>query len=217
MMLTIDNLNANMLCFTEHWLCEDQMNVLNLDQFKLVSKFCRSSSASGCSCIFTKNTLQTKEINYLSSLGSVKVFEVSAVELADFDIILACIYRSPDSDFYEFVGKLETLITRVFSKGKRLILYGDLNINILQHSGKLQELLNLLTMNNLINVVKFPTRITSHTKSLIDVVIVDNTKDDMLIKILDMGYSDHLAQFFCMKSKKIPKGPLRIIYQALYR
>ena len=65
-------------------------------------------------------------------------------------------------------------------------------------------------MNNLINVVKFPTRITRHTKSLIDVVIVDNTKDDKLIEILDMGYSDHLAQLFCMKSKKIPKGPLRI-------
>ena len=86
---------------------------------------------------------------------------------------------------------------------------GDLNVNFLQHSGKLQELLNLLTMNNLTNVVKPPTRITSHTKSLIDVVIVDNTNDDMLIEILDMGYSDHLAQFLCMKSKKLPKGPLR--------
>ena len=71
MMLTIDNLNANILCFTEHWLLEDQMNILNIDQFRLVSKFCRSSSTSGGSCIFTKNTIQTKEINYLSSLGSV--------------------------------------------------------------------------------------------------------------------------------------------------
>ena len=104
--LTIDNLNATMLCFTEHWLCEDQMNVLNIDQFILVSKFCISSSASGGSCIF----LQTKEINYLSSLGTVKVFEVSAVEISDFGTILACIYRSPDSDFYEFLCKLETLI-----------------------------------------------------------------------------------------------------------
>jgi hypothetical protein len=33
MMLTIDNLSVNILCFTEHWLCEDQMNVLNIDQF----------------------------------------------------------------------------------------------------------------------------------------------------------------------------------------
>ena len=177
-------------------------------KFILVSKFCRSSSASGGFCIFTKNALQTKEINYLSSLGSVKVFEVSAVELSDFGTILTCIYRSPDSDIYEFLCTLETLIARVFPKGKHLILCGNLNVNFLQHSGKLQELLNLLTMNNLTNVVKSPTRINSHTKSLIDVVIVDNTNDDMLIEILDMGYSDHLAQFLCMKSQKLPKGPL---------
>ena len=66
MMLTIDNLNANMLCLTEHWLCEDQMNVLNIHQFKLVSKFCRSSSASG-GPVFLRKILykQRKLINII--------------------------------------------------------------------------------------------------------------------------------------------------------
>ena len=30
-MLTARNLNVNILCFTEHWLSEVQMNVLNTD------------------------------------------------------------------------------------------------------------------------------------------------------------------------------------------
>jgi len=34
MMLTVDNANVNILCFTEHWLLEDQINVLNIDQFR---------------------------------------------------------------------------------------------------------------------------------------------------------------------------------------
>ena len=174
MMLNVDKLNVNILCFNEHWLVEDQLNVVNTDQFRLVSKHCRNSSTSGGSCIFLKNTIQSKEVNYFSSLRSDKVFEVSAVELSDFHKILACIYRSPDSDFYEFLSKLEVLITKVYSKGKRLILCGDLNVNFLQHNGKLQYLQNLLLMNNLTNVVKSPTRITSHTKSLIDVKIVNN-------------------------------------------
>jgi hypothetical protein len=71
-MLTVDNLNMNILCFTEHWLLEDQMNVINIDQFRLVSKFCRGNSASVGSCIFTRKTIQTKEVNYLSDLGSEK-------------------------------------------------------------------------------------------------------------------------------------------------
>jgi hypothetical protein len=98
-MLTVDNLNVNILHFTEHWLLEDQMNILNIGQFRLVSKFCRSYSISGGSCIFTRNITETKEVHYLSGLGIEKVFEMSAVELSDSDTILACIYRSPDSDF----------------------------------------------------------------------------------------------------------------------
>jgi hypothetical protein len=43
MMLTVDNLNMNILCFTEHWLLEDQMNVINIEKFRLESKFCRGN------------------------------------------------------------------------------------------------------------------------------------------------------------------------------
>jgi hypothetical protein len=50
------------------------MNVLNVDQFRLVSNFSRSYSTSGGLCIFTRNTTQTKEDNYFMGLGSEKVF-----------------------------------------------------------------------------------------------------------------------------------------------
>ena len=82
MMLTVDHLNVNILCFSEHCLLEEQMIVLNMDQFRLASNFSRRYSTSGGSCIFTRNTIQTKEVNYLRGLGSEKVFEMSAVELS---------------------------------------------------------------------------------------------------------------------------------------
>jgi len=154
-MLTAENLNVTILCFMEHWLLEAQMKVINIDYFRLVSNFSRNHSASGGSCIFIRN-----------------VFEISAVELSDIDIILACIYRSPDTDFYKFFQKLELLILKVSSKGKRLILCGDLNVNFIQYSGKLLDLQNLLLMNNLINVVKSATRISNPSASLIDVLIL---------------------------------------------
>jgi exonuclease III len=50
------------------------------------------------------------------------------VELVEFQTILACIYRSPESDFYEFLNKLEAFIVKVYSKGKCLILCGDWNV-----------------------------------------------------------------------------------------
>jgi hypothetical protein len=165
MMLSVDKMHINILCLTEHWLTEDQLNVVNIDQFRLVSKYCRISSKLGGSCIYVNNMIQSKEVPRFNNLGSDKVFEVSVVELLEFQTILACIYRSPDSDFYEFLNKSEALIIKVYSKAKGLILCGDLNVNFLHQNGKLQELQNLLWMNNLTNVIKSPTRITSHSKS----------------------------------------------------
>jgi len=62
-------------------------------------------------------------------------------------------------------------------------------------------------MNNLINVIESSTRITSHSKSLIDVVIINDSKEKRLVEMLDMGYSDHLAQYVCMKSFQVKEGP----------
>jgi len=91
------------------------------------------------------------------------------------------------------------LILKVSSKGKCLILCGDLNVNFMQQSGKLLDLQNLLLTNNLINVVKSPTRISNHSASSIDVLIVNNIKNEFFTVNLDLGYSDHLAQLLYMK------------------
>jgi len=60
-----------------------------------------------------------KEVNYLRKLGIEKVFELSAVELSDIDTIVACIFRSPDSDFYEFLHRLELLFLKVSFERKK--------------------------------------------------------------------------------------------------
>jgi hypothetical protein len=49
---------------------------------------------------FTRNTIESKDVTYLRELGKEKVFEVSVIELSNNSTILACIYRSPDSDYY---------------------------------------------------------------------------------------------------------------------
>jgi hypothetical protein len=123
-MLATEYLNVNILCFTEHWLLEVQMNVLNIDYFRLASNFSRNHSTSGGSCIFVRNNIEIKEVEYLKGLGKEKFFEISAFKLSDIGTILACVYRSQDSDFYEFLHQLELLIFKVSSKGKRLILCG---------------------------------------------------------------------------------------------
>ena len=100
--LSIDDINADILCFAEHWLGENQLNSVYIDQFKLVSSFSRSIRTGGGSSIFVKNFLRTKDVDYLTGFGRENTFELSAIELIDFNFILICIYRSLDGNFDEF-------------------------------------------------------------------------------------------------------------------
>jgi hypothetical protein len=51
-LLHSDLINFDPLCFTEHWLTENPLRVLNIDHFKLVSNFSIFSSNYGVSWFF---------------------------------------------------------------------------------------------------------------------------------------------------------------------
>lgn len=67
-------LNLHILCITEHWADESELNSLNIPNFTLVSAFCRMNHTHGGVAIFVNNnvkdTLKPKEIKYVKSLAS---------------------------------------------------------------------------------------------------------------------------------------------------
>jgi hypothetical protein len=67
-LLQTDLKNVDILCFTEHWLKEDQLELTNIDSFKLVRKFNRSKNEHGGSCIYVRELVQTNEPHYLQKL-----------------------------------------------------------------------------------------------------------------------------------------------------
>ena len=70
-MLATEHSKIDILCFTEHWLSEVQMKFLNIDGFGLVSNFSRSHNSSEGFCIFTRYTIEMKDVNFLRELGQV--------------------------------------------------------------------------------------------------------------------------------------------------
>jgi hypothetical protein len=104
---------VDVLCLTEHWISEDQIKLINLDQYRLISKFCRYNRRGGGSCMFVRDMLRMRQVHYLSGIAQEKTSELSAVELLDIKGVIVCIYRSPESDIDEFLGELETVIRRI--------------------------------------------------------------------------------------------------------
>jgi hypothetical protein len=78
--LSFDEIYADILCFTEHWLRENQLNSVHIDQFKLVSNFGRATRTGGRSSIFVRNCVCTKDIDYLKGLGTGNTFELSVIQ-----------------------------------------------------------------------------------------------------------------------------------------
>jgi hypothetical protein len=73
----------------------------------------------GGSCIFVRKELNVKEVTCFKDLSCKKNFEMSVVEIVDLKWLLICIYRSPHSDVYNFLDKLEALIAMVQQKKKK--------------------------------------------------------------------------------------------------
>jgi exonuclease III len=134
-LLQSDLADVDLLCLSEHWPREEYIKLSSIDKFKLTSNFSRSESDHGGSCIYVKHHVQTREINYLKGISKEKNFEMTAVEILDYKLIIVCVcvcvcdYRSPDDDFSPFLRGSESGIQKVQARNKQLILCGDWNIN----------------------------------------------------------------------------------------
>jgi hypothetical protein len=51
-----------LICFTEHWLNQQQIESMKFDNFSVTSKFCRMNDRGG-SFIYVKREIRTKELN----------------------------------------------------------------------------------------------------------------------------------------------------------
>ena len=119
---------------------------------------------------------------------------MSVTELVDYGYIIVYIYiyRSPDSKFWPFFKK--TRINNSQSTIKKSLICGDWNINFISDNIRIQEIKNLLESHNLINIVRSPTRISPSSESLIDVIVTKKDNPELGASVVDLGFSDHLAQ-----------------------
>ena len=113
-----------------------------------------------------QKNISTKNLNCIQNISVEKDFEISAIELVDYDYIIVCTYRALDGKFWTFFKNLEFVLHTIQSRNKKPLLCGEWNLNFLVDNKRLQEL-QIPLESYMMNIVRSPTRITPTTVSLI--------------------------------------------------
>ena len=116
--------------------------------------------------------------------------------------IYGCIYRHPSMDLEYFTKHFfEKLMNKLASENKISYLLGDFNIDLLkiENEETINDFYNVLTSNLFVPHITLPTRITSHSKTLIDNIFSNDPNFSQGVSgNFTFSISDHLPQFLLM-------------------
>jgi hypothetical protein len=186
-LLTDETLESDILCITEHWLDENEIGYYNFVNYSLVSKFCRKNKRRGGSCIYVKENLQAKPYKLFEHYNQEEHFEASIIELTQFNTVIICVYRTPNSNIKIFIETMDITINKLLNKGKKIIILGDFNIDFLGNRVNLQ-LHTMLNSYGLEAIVDVPTRIGARSQTAVDQIILSKRLWEHNFEVFETGF-----------------------------
>ena len=164
-----------------------------------------TESHAGGTLLYINNNLAYKPRNDLNIYKSCEL-ESTFIEIINpkrTNIIVGCIYRHPSMDLNEFNSNyLNELLNTVSKENKSIFLLGDFNVDLLKYEihSSTNEFLDSLASNMFLPYILLPTRVTSHSKTLIDNIFSNHITKEADCGNITLTISDHLPQFLIVPS-----------------
>ena len=100
-------------------------------------------------------------------------------------------------DVLDFNSLINQLLDKISKEQKQTFLLGDFNINLLNYNEHqpTNKFLDSIASNSIIPYILQPTRITSHSKTLIDNIFSNVLSFEAISGDITATISDHLPQF----------------------
>ena len=205
--LTEKGHSIDLLLVCETFLTDEKVNSCQIDNYTLVETH-RSHRRGGGVAIYINKKIKFEERLDLQIFidGHIESQFIEIV-LNKKPVIIGELYRVPSSDLDSFFEKYTTLLEKINSENKTLILGTDQNIDYLKihEHVKTANFLDLNLSSGLLPMITRPTRITYKSATLID-NIYTNDVNHVRSAILLSDISDHLpcCMFFGKKTKHVP-------------
>ena len=183
-----------LLAFCETKLDPNFENLYSIPGYSNI--FNSKNSNSGGLALFVEENIKCEIVNHFSYMY--EFIESLCVEiiLGNETFVVCVIYRRPGSDFDQFMVKYKEIL-RNFSN-KKCIICGDFNLNLLSfdYSNTIESFVNVNFENTFYSLINKPTRVTSHSATVIDHIWCNFVNNSMLTSgILLTDVSDHFAPF----------------------
>ena len=171
---------------------------MNLNNYSF--EFIPTETSAGGALLYIANHLSYKCCNDLN-IYKKNELESTFIEIVNpkkSSFLVGVIYRHPSMDLADFnCNYLNKLLENISKEQKSIFILGDFNVNLLNYNDHNQtnEFLDSLASNSFIPLILQPTRITSHSNTLIDNIFSNVIDPDIIPGNLTATISDHLPQF----------------------
>lgn len=201
----------DIVSIAEHWSVKENIELMRLSDYKLVSYYCRTSHKNGGTAIYVKNTLRATNID-VSQLSEELNCEVCAVKISgeDLKVGVISVYRSPVGDFNLFLDKLTSVVQKCTDQTNSLFLCGDMNVDFNSMDSRPKSRFSDFLQCFNLNITSFePTRIFTDISgktsiSLLDYILTDVDLKSCKTRIFEAHLADHkvvsLDYYYSMKS-----------------
>lgn len=184
---------------------------ISIDGYKLY-RLDRLHKKGGGVCAYIRKEIKVTSLKELSQTSETYFQQLWInLQINKSKSLLLCVsYRPPDCPLACFENSFKPNYMQALLFGKPIVILGDLNCNLLKETREQKALSDVSIELNLTQIITMPTRITTTSQSLIDVIL---TSSPSLIRdsgVLSTPISDHLPIYVILKLKRPKKLPCYI-------
>ncbi|CAF4906847.1 unnamed protein product, partial [Rotaria socialis] len=198
----------------ETWLDEQTPDsFVNIEGYKLYRKDYIHSKIGGVA-IYVRNELTSNEVHFdINAPIDMEAIFVKVQYCKNPSILISSMYRHPHGkkDTYDFI---ETALNKMLKQNVQFYVLGDLNDNQIKSVNPKSPLKAIMYKNGLHQLIETPTRVTSSTTSLIDVIIT-NKRDGVTWENSECSIADHNIITVIANMKKPKRNPITCTFRCM--
>ena len=209
----------NIIALTETWMSQRNSAVCEIPGYRSCHTF-RSNRAGGGASVFIAGDVDFRKIENMSICN--ETIETCAVELpgveGDKSLIVLTVYRPHTDSVVSFTDFLIQVLHSEVLHGKKVVLIGDFNINLLNiHDSSVQYFVSSMRGLSYVPMINQPTRfsLNNDVKPSITDHIWYNSLEKCNSGIFFENLTDHCPIFIQLYRKLETVGKIKFVFRSL--